>query len=40
MAKNISIPTTRNTEVMAMSPGIAGYVWFQKGGKHGSVKDM
>lgn len=25
---------------MAIRPGIAGYRWFQKDGRHGSVNDM
>lgn len=39
VAKNISIPTTMRTDVIAMRPAIAGYPSFQKEGRHGSVRE-
>jgi hypothetical protein len=33
------MPTTIKTDIIAMKPGIAGYPSFQKGGRHGSVRD-
>ena len=39
VAKNISMPTTIMTEVMAIRPAMAGYPWFQKEGRHGSVRE-
>jgi hypothetical protein len=38
MAKNISTPTTNRTLIIEMNPAIAGYVLFQNGGRHGSVR--
>jgi len=29
-----------STETIAIIPGIAGYPWFQNGGRHGSVREM
>jgi hypothetical protein len=40
MAKNISIPTTRNTDSIAMSPAMAGYPLVQNDGRHGAVREM
>lgn len=39
VAKNISIPTTTSTEVMAMSPAMAVYPWFQNEGRQDSVRE-
>jgi hypothetical protein len=39
MAKNISMPTTTKTEIMAISPAMGGYCSFQNGGRHGSVSE-